>query len=48
MSKISPKTKEEMMQINGVGPVKWLKYGPLFLEIIKTHLSKAPVRGFAL
>ncbi|MBS0625171.1 MAG: DNA helicase RecQ [Verrucomicrobia bacterium] len=40
MSKIYPKTREAMMQINGVGPVKWVKYGHAFLEAIKAHCAK--------
>ena len=37
MAKIVPKTKDAMMQINGVGPIKWLKYGPAFLKAIAEY-----------
>jgi len=29
-----PKTEKEFSQINGVGPIKWLKYGERFLKLI--------------
>lgn len=32
-----PRTKEEFMRINGVGPIKWVKYGEKFLALIGTH-----------
>ena len=34
MARLRPSTREAMMEINGVGPVKWQKYGPAFLGII--------------
>lgn len=38
-----PKNQSEMMHINGVGPVKWAKYGVAFLELIEKHTqSSAP------
>ena len=37
MAKVYPKNQEEMLAINGVGPVKWIKYGQSFLDIIKKH-----------
>lgn len=40
MSKIYPLSREAMMQVNGVGPVKWVKYGQAFLDAIKEHVSK--------
>ena len=40
MSKTYPKTQEEMMKINGMGPVKWIKYGSLFLEAIRAYRMK--------
>lgn len=30
-----PKTEEEFSKINGVGPIKWIKYGEKFLHLIK-------------
>lgn len=32
-----PQTQTEFVQINGVGPIKWLKYGEKFLEVIRAH-----------
>jgi ATP-dependent DNA helicase RecQ len=40
MCKTYPTTQEMMMRINGVGPVKWIKYGPLFLDLIKKYCLK--------
>jgi ATP-dependent DNA helicase RecQ len=40
MCKIYPKTREAMMQINGVGPIKWTKYGQLFLEAIQLYTER--------
>ena len=34
-----PTTREAMMQINGVGPIKWEKYGQAFLEILQTEIG---------
>jgi ATP-dependent DNA helicase RecQ len=34
MAKSLPTTQEEMLQINGVGPVKWERYGRAFLDVI--------------
>ena len=42
MCKTYPQTREAMMQINGVGPAKWLKYGQIFLEAIQRYCSKKP------
>ncbi len=30
-----PQTKEDFSRINGVGPIKWVKYGERFLELIR-------------
>ncbi len=43
MAKTYPTTQDAMMRINGVGPVKWIKYGPIFLDEIKKHSSKRAV-----
>jgi ATP-dependent DNA helicase RecQ len=32
-----PQTQQEFATINGVGPIKWLKYGEKFLEVIRSH-----------
>jgi ATP-dependent DNA helicase RecQ len=32
-----PQTQSEFSKINGVGPVKWVKYGERFLEVIRSH-----------
>lgn len=40
-----PLTQEEFGRINGVGPIKWLKYGEKFLTLLKPYAlvrSKAP------
>ena len=34
MAEILPKTKEAFFTIHGIGPIKWEKYGQLFLETI--------------
>lgn len=36
-----PQTKEEFGRINGVGPIKWIKYGEKFLELIRSHQTRA-------
>ncbi len=37
MAAIFPKTPIAFMAINGVGPIKWEKYGDMFLKIIQDH-----------
>ena len=37
MARIYPKNREEMLKINGLGPVKWERYGQAFLDIILQH-----------
>lgn len=32
-----PKNQQEFSRINGVGPIKWLKYGEKFLAVIKNY-----------
>lgn len=32
-----PQTEQEFAKINGVGPIKWIKYGEKFLEAIRAH-----------
>lgn len=39
MCKSFPTTQEAIMCINGMGPVKWIKYGPVFLDAIKKYSS---------
>jgi ATP-dependent DNA helicase RecQ len=34
-----PQTQFEFVKINGVGPIKWVKYGEKFLEMIRSHAS---------
>ena len=34
-----PQTQEEFGRINGVGPVKWMKYGEKFLELIRAQAA---------
>ena len=40
MAKALPTSREEMMEINGVGPIKWQKYGPAFLSTITDYSRK--------
>ncbi|MES2273645.1 MAG: DNA helicase RecQ [Chlamydiota bacterium] len=40
MCKEYPATQAEMMKVNGVGPIKWAKYGQAFLSIIVEHSKK--------
>ena len=35
MAKSLPKTKEEMLEVNGIGEVKYQRYGEPFLELLK-------------
>ena len=35
MCQLMPKTKEDMMQVSGVGEMKFAKYGQRFLEAIQ-------------
>jgi ATP-dependent DNA helicase RecQ len=39
MAKNLPTTQAEMLQINGVGPVKWERYGEAFLDVIIRYKS---------
>ncbi len=38
-----PKNEQEFSRINGVGPVKWSKYGQKFLEKIQQYQSNRPL-----
>jgi ATP-dependent DNA helicase RecQ len=40
MAKTYPKNREAMLKINGVGPVKWERYGQSFLDVIIQHSVK--------
>ncbi len=40
MARSYPRNKEEMLEINGLGPIKWEKYGKAFLELIKAYCLK--------
>ena len=37
-----PATQEAMLDINGVGPAKWEKYGQSFVELIQAYCLKHP------
>lgn len=39
MATTYPKTQESFLAINGVGPVKWVKYGRDFLDLILEHCN---------
>lgn len=38
-----PQTKEDFGKINGVGPIKWVKYGERFLQAILAHGITQPI-----
>lgn len=38
-----PKTQAEFCKINGVGPIKWVKYGEKFLEAVCAHTGQKPI-----
>lgn len=40
MSASFPTTEGEFLALNGCGPIKWVKYGPSFVEVIKSHRLK--------
>lgn len=42
MAKHLPQSRETFLQINGVGPHKWKRYGEKFLEVILQHKPKEP------
>lgn len=37
-----PQSQAEFVKINGVGPIKWVKYGEKFLEVIGAHAGRKP------
>lgn len=37
MARLRPQTSEEMWKINGVGPIKWHKYGQQFLSLLRKN-----------
>ncbi len=39
MSRYKPTSKVEMLQISGVGNVKWQRFGQVFMSIIKEHIA---------
>ncbi len=42
-----PQTKEEFGRINGVGPIKWLKYGEKFLKVLQPFFVSKSVEDDA-
>jgi ATP-dependent DNA helicase RecQ len=40
-----PKNQQEFSKINGVGPIKWTKYGEKFLEVIKIYSAPSSAPG---
>ncbi len=40
MAKAYPTNREAMLKINGVGPVKWAKYGQAFLDVVVLHSAR--------
>jgi ATP-dependent DNA helicase RecQ len=39
MAAFCPRSKQEFSKINGVGPIKWMKYGEAFLQKIQDYLQ---------
>ncbi len=40
MAAAFPTTKEAFLKINGVGPIKWMQYGQIFLDAITQYCSE--------
>lgn len=40
MVKLLPRTKEAFLEVHGIGPAKWEKYGQLFLETIIQYCAE--------
>ena len=40
MAKTYPTTKATFLMLNGIGPTKWEKFGPAFLDVIKAYCKK--------
>ncbi|HSX04606.1 MAG TPA: RhuM family protein [Rhabdochlamydiaceae bacterium] len=40
MAEVRPNTKEALLEIHGIGPKKWEKYGSLFLEAIVRYCAE--------
>ena len=45
MAAQAPRTRAEMLNVNGVGQVKFAKYGEPFLAITRTGRASQPPRG---
>ncbi|MFI5334079.1 MAG: RecQ family ATP-dependent DNA helicase, partial [Chlamydiales bacterium] len=43
MSTLYPTTRDSFLEINGVGPVKWERYGESFLAVIVHHCEKSGI-----
>jgi ATP-dependent DNA helicase RecQ len=43
MATYFPCTQQAFVKLNGVGPVKWLKYGEKFLKVIQEHQGDKPL-----
>jgi ATP-dependent DNA helicase RecQ len=39
MCQVRPTSCQQMLAINGMGPIKWQKYGAIFLDAITTYLA---------
>ncbi|MDO5291402.1 MAG: DNA helicase RecQ [bacterium] len=48
MCRRMPQTREEMLEVNGVGEVKYIHYGEQFMEVIKQAALAAPVSEVAV
>lgn len=40
MAAVQPTTKEGLLAVNGCGPIKWLKYGQSFLDVIVQYRTE--------
>lgn len=43
MATYFPTTQQAFIKINGVGPIKWVKYGQLFLQAIQAYQEGKPI-----
>lgn len=43
MAKLYPSSREDLLKINGVGPIKWEKYGKAFLDAIVQYCASKQI-----
>lgn len=44
IAKIRPKTQEEMLQISGIGPHKFEKYGDIFINAVREYEVQSQIK----